>query len=392
MCSTWEKPLSGFNLLNTNQESRLMTNQNSPPALLGAYLDTAVEDDIHNALDACERMSRFFSRVQSDPIHRTPLVAGIIDMNANDIGHIAGGHKGSLRGMHVERDGRIVITATLVDERGSPPVHEKGFWLLKTYTTKRGNKRYKGIHYTGEQVFSEGMQDVLVPNLDTGIGVYLMSTNWQEEVARPASGRSTRPFEWTQALCSDVNQARKVLNPYESQRTQKKEMKNMTNANTQTTPPYESMKKDDLKQVCNDRELVVKSNDTRATLIARLKRFDERTGNQTTAPAPVVVDPRVAQMEALQAQLDALSAELNGNQTTAPVKTTAPAVGAAQFALKKNGQPRSPTGTHKAFCNSSDLDYDAYKAFIRVHNGPKWWEVAITDADIAAYMATNPAN
>tara|TARA_Y100001963_G_scaffold152845_1_gene238433 strand:+ start:415 stop:1581 length:1167 start_codon:yes stop_codon:yes gene_type:complete len=388
MCNTWEKPLSGFNLLNTNQESRLMTNQKSPPALLGAYLDTAVEDDIHNALDACERMSRFFSPAQSDPINRTPLVAGIIDMNANDIGHIAGGHKGSLRGMQVERDGRVVITAVLVDEAGSPPVGE-GFWLLKAYTTKRGNKRYKGIHYTGEQVFTEGMQEVLIPNLDTGIGVYITGTEWYEEAARPASGRSTRPFEWTQALCKDVNQARKVLNPYESQRTQT-EMKNVNgNANTPQTTSLGSMKKADLQEQCAARELV--QTGTKAQLIARIQRFD---GNQTTAPAPVEVDPRVAQLEALQAQVAALSAEMNGAPApvaAAPVKTTAP-VGAAQFALKQNGQPRSPTGTHKAFCNSSDLDYDAYKDFIRVHNGPKWWDVAITDADIAAYKATNPAN
>ena len=295
-----------------------MTNQpKTPPALLRDYLNTAVEDDIFEALDACERMSRFFSPMQVDPINRNPLVAGIIDMNANDIGHIAGGHKGSLRGMHVERDGSVVITAVLVDEAGSPPVGE-GFWLLKTYTTKRGNKRYKGIHFTGEQVFTEGMHEVLIPTLDAGIGVYLTSTLWQEEAARPPSGRSTRPFEWTHALCKDVNQARKVLNPYESTRTQKTEVKNVNgNGNNQTTS-LGSMKKADLIKECEARELITIG--TKKQLLDRIQRFD---GNQTTALAPVVeIDPRVAEIAALQAQIDALN---GAPVAAAPVKTTAPA-------------------------------------------------------------------
>ena len=55
-------------------------------------------------------------------------------------------------------------------------------------------------------------------------------------------------------------------------------------------------------------------------MLDRIQRFD---GNQTTALAPVVeIDPRVAEIAALQAQIDALN---GAPVAAAPVKTTAPA-------------------------------------------------------------------
>lgn len=365
---------------------------------LHALSDLLVGDvvDAHiPALEGSHRLIEFISPLHGEQPSNVcngrlnSMFKYVLDHNMNCIIKLLSGvHKTvTLHGMTVHTDGRISIQARWIRVDAADE-NDKIIYQTMQYGKDGVELGYAGWAVKGSQRVT---REQLISNPNAGIGTYLKTSDIYAEAC--GTDRSENP-EWFTQMCKDISKFGgyvKSVRKNQSTRTQTTEVKNVNgNANTPNqTTSLGSMKKADLIKECEARELI--TTGTKQKLIDRIKRFD---GNQTTAPAPVEVDPRVAEMKALQAQLDALSAEMNGAPApvaAAPVQTTAP-VGAAQFALKQNGQPRSPTGTHKAFCNSSDLDYDAYKAFIRVHNGAKWWEAPITDADIAAYMATNPAN
>ena len=308
----------------------------------------------------------------------------VLEDNMNSIIKVLSGvHKTvALRGMRVHKDGRISIQAR---------------WIREDALGENDTLIYKKMQYGKDGVelgfagwavkgFERVTKEQLISNPNAGIGAYLKTSDIYTEAC--GTDRSENP-EWFTQMCKDISKFGgyvRSVRKNQSTRTQTTEVKDMTNTNgsEQTTSPGSPsmrMNRPQLVEECNRRELVVKGNDTKKTLLARIQRFD---GNQTTAPAPVEVDPRVAQMEALQAQLDALSAELNGNQPApAPVKTTAPAeendmTMKEQRAIFKQMKSRNG-GPLDEKCEGMSLK-DALAQGL------------VTKEAIIAFKATNPAN
>ena len=312
MCNTWGKSLSWFSSI--KYLPRLAVMSKPQPNLESlhtlATLQAANVVDAHiPALEGSHRLIEFISPLHGEQPSNVcngkinTMFRRVLEHNMNSmIQVLSGKHKTvTLHGMRVHKDGRISIQARWirVDAAG------EGDKII--YQKMQRGKGGVELGYAGWAVKGSARvtKEQLIPDPNAGIGAYLKTSNIYVEACGTDS--ATDP-EWFKQMYKDISKfSGYVGNVRKSQSTRTQPETKTMNANgTNQTTSLGSMKKDDLKKECEARELVVKSNDTRATLIARINRFEERIGNKTTAAAPVVVDPRVAEIAALQAQIDAL--------------------------------------------------------------------------------------
>ena len=267
--------------------------------LVGDVVDAHIE-----ALEGSHRLIEFISPKHGEQPSNVcngrinTMFRRVLEHNMNSIIKVLSGiHKTvTLHGMSVHKDGRISIQARWAHE---DKLDEKDTFIHKRMGVKDGVELgYSGWAVKGSQRVT---REQLISNPNAGIGAYLKTSDIYVEAC--GTDRSKNP-EWFTQMCKDISKFGgyvKSVRKNESTRTQTKDVKDMTNTNgnDQTTSPGSpsmKMNRPQLVAECEARELVVKGNDTKKTLLARIQRFD---GNQTTAPAPV--------------------------KTTAPVQTTAPA-------------------------------------------------------------------
>ena len=279
--------------------------------------------DVHvEALEGSHRLIEFISPKHGEQESNVcngninTMFRRVLEHNMNSmIQVLSGKHKTvGLHGMRVHKDGRISIQARWirVDAAG------EGDKII--YQKMQRGKGGVETGYAGWAVKGSARvtKEQLIPDPNAGIGKYLKTSDLYVEACGTDPAKNP---EWFSQMCKDISKFGgyvRSVRKSQSTRTQKQKVKNVNgNGNNQTTS-LGSMKKADLIKECEARELITIG--TKKQLLDRIQRFD---GNQTTALAPVVeIDPRVAEIAALQAQIDALN---GAPVAAAPVKPTAPA-------------------------------------------------------------------
>ena len=265
-----------------------------------------VVDRHRRALDGSRKLVNFISPLHSSQADTVcngrinGMFNRVIEHNMNDIIKVLSGAQktATLHGMTVHKDGRISIQARWLHEKNLP----KGGRLIWQRAQAKG---YAGWSITGKQTIT---QATLIPDPNMGIGAYLTSSNIYVEACGTDADKLPEWFTQMKRDISAFGQYAKHTPKNNSPQDTKKETLKMK-TQTQTTD-LNRMTKAQLLDEASLFGITLNMSMTKKKMLDTINRVLDRAAARLGVTVEEPIDPRIAELEDLRAQVAALEQDL----------------------------------------------------------------------------------